>query len=292
MNTRKGSTMKLFRFGAIESEKPGMILEDGSKIDASSFGEDYNEAFFGTDGLSRLSQWAKDNAQGAPTVDESIRIAAPVCRPSKIICIGLNYADHAAESGDPLPTEPILFSKASTALCGPNDGVIIPRHSEKTDWEVELAFVISKKAQYVTEADAINYVAGYALMNDYSERSYQHERQGQWIKGKSCDTFAPLGPFLATCDEIDDPDNLNIWLKLNGKTLQSSNTKNLVFKVPHLLSYISQFMTLLPGDIISTGTPAGVGGGFKPPIFLKAGDKVELGLDGLGTQEQIATQAK
>jgi len=284
--------MKLFRFGRVGNEKPGLILSDGRKIDASHFGEDYNEAFFARDGLTRLADWASRNAESAPTIDDSYRIAPPIARPSKILCIGLNYADHAKESGKTLPSEPIVFSKASSALCGPNDGVIIPRDSEHTDWEVELAFVIGKKALYVEEADAMNYVAGYALMNDYSERSFQHKREGQWIKGKSCDSFAPLGPFLATPDEIDDPDNLNIWLKLNGKTMQSSNTQNLVFKIPHLLSYLSKFMSLLPGDLISTGTPSGVGGGFKPPIYLKEGDEVELGCDGLGTQKQTATKAE
>jgi 2,4-diketo-3-deoxy-L-fuconate hydrolase len=283
--------MKLFRFGAAGAEKPGLILSDGRKIDAETFGEDYNETFFETDGLNRLSAWAAKHAADAPEVVDDVRVGSPVARPSKIICIGLNYADHAAESGAELPSEPIVFSKASTSLCGPNDGLVIPRNSAQTDWEVELAFVISKKALYVDEADAHQHIAGYVLMNDYSERAFQHEREGQWIKGKSCDSFAPLGPHLATPDELDDPLDLGIWLKVNGKMMQNSNTNQLVFKPLFLLSYLSQFMTLLPGDVVSTGTPSGVGGGFKPPIFLKAGDQVELGIDGLGTQQQVASQA-
>jgi 2,4-diketo-3-deoxy-L-fuconate hydrolase len=283
--------MKLFRFGPVGGEKPGLILADGRKIDAATFGEDYNEGFFETGGLGRLSTWAAEHAADAPTVGDDIRIGSPVARPSKIICIGLNYADHAAEAAAELPPEPIVFSKASTSLCGPNDGLIIPRDSEQTDWEVEIAFVIGKKASYVEEADAHSHIAGFALMNDYSERAFQHEKQGQWIKGKSNDSFAPLGPFLATPDELADPYQLGIWLKVNGQMMQDSNTDQLVFKAPFLISYLSRFMTLLPGDVVSTGTPGGVGAGFKPPIFLKAGDEIELGIDGLGTQRQVATQA-
>jgi 2-keto-4-pentenoate hydratase/2-oxohepta-3-ene-1,7-dioic acid hydratase in catechol pathway len=209
-------------------------------------------------------------------------------RPSKIVCVGLNYADHAKESGLDIPKEPILFFKSTTSLTGPNDPIVIPKGSEKTDWEVELAVIIGKKASYVSEADAMSHVAGYSLHNDYSERAWQLERGGQWVKGKSCDTFAPLGPFLATPDEIGDPQALPLWLKVNGVTRQNSTTAQMIFTVKQLVSYISQFMTLLPGDVISTGTPPGVGLGFKPPIFLKAGDVVELGIEGLGVSQQKA----
>ncbi|HSH93426.1 MAG TPA: fumarylacetoacetate hydrolase family protein [Roseimicrobium sp.] len=280
--------MKLIRFGNAGSEKPGLILSNGKRIDASGFGEDYGETFLANDGLRRLAAWAQANADKAPAVADSVRLGPPLTRPSKIICVGLNYADHARESGMAIPTEPILFFKATTAYCGPNDNVIIPRASQKTDWEVELAVVIGKRASYVSEADALSHVAGYALHNDYSEREWQLERGGQWVKGKSADTFAPVGPFLATSDEIADPHNLNLWLKVNSKTVQNSNTKQLIFGIPKLVNYISHFMTLLPGDIISTGTPPGVGLGFKPPVFLKAGDVVELGIEGLGEQRQIA----
>lgn len=280
--------MKLIRFGQPGQEKPGLQLADGRWIDASGFGQDYTEAFFANDGLNKLSAWAAANAASAPTVDPSTRLGSCIARPSKIVCIGLNYVDHAKESGMDIPKEPILFFKSTTSLVGPNDDVVIPKGSEKTDWEVELAIIIGKKASYVSEADAFDYVAGYALHNDYSERAYQLERGGQWVKGKSCDTFAPLGPFLATKDEIADPHNLKLWLKVNGVTRQNSSTNQLIFNVPQVVSYISQFMTLLPGDVISTGTPPGVGLGFKPPIFLKAGDVVELGIDGLGTSSQKA----
>ena len=280
--------MKLIRFGVAGQEKPGLQLPNGKRIDASAFGEDYGESFFASDGLRRLSEWSKVNADQAPVLADSVRLGSPIQRPSKIVCIGLNYADHAKESGQPIPTEPILFFKSTTALGGPNDNLVIPRGSQKTDWEVELAVVIGKRASYVSEADALAHVAGYALHNDYSERAWQLERGGQWVKGKSCDTFAPLGPFLATCDEIADPQNLAMWLKVNGRTVQNSSTHQMVFGVVKLVSYISQFMTLLPGDVISTGTPPGVGLGFKPPIFLKAGDHVELGIEGLGTQAQNA----
>lgn len=278
--------MKLLRFGEPGKEKPG-VLVDEKILDASSFGEDFGERFFETDGLSRLKKWLDTNQSTLPVVS-GVRFGAPFTRPSKIICVGLNYSDHAKETGATLPTEPILFFKSTTALTGPNDPVVIPRKSQKTDWEVELAVVIGKKATYVSEQQALDYVAGYCLHNDYSEREFQLERNGQWVKGKSCDTFAPIGPYLATKDEIKDLDNLRLWLSVNGKKYQDGNTANLVFKVPFLVSYISQFMTLLPGDVISTGTPAGVGLGFKPPIYLKAGDVVELGIDGLGTQKQTA----
>jgi 2-keto-4-pentenoate hydratase/2-oxohepta-3-ene-1,7-dioic acid hydratase in catechol pathway len=278
--------MKLIRFGAFENEKPGVLTAEGKRLDVSAFGEDYNEQFFATNGIERLAKWLKTNE--CPEVSESERLGSCVARPSKIICIGLNYAKHAAESGMDVPKEPVVFFKATTALCGPNDNVIIPRNSVKTDWEVELAVVIGKKVSYITEESAMDYVAGYALHNDYSEREFQLERGGQWVKGKSCDTFAPLGPFMATKDEVADPHNLNLWLELNGKKIQDSNTNDLIFNIPQIVSYLSNFMTLLPGDVISTGTPAGVGLGFKPPVYLKAGDVVKLGIEGLGEQMQTA----
>ena len=277
--------MKLFRFGEPGIEKPGVLWND-KKLDASSFGEDYNESFFEQDGINRLRKWIEANHHQLQVVDDSLRLASCVQRPSKIICIGLNYSDHAKETGAALPQEPILFFKSTTALSGPNDDVVIPKNSVKTDWEVELAFVIGKKASYVEEKDALNYVAGYCIHNDYSEREFQLERGGQWVKGKSCDTFAPLGPYLITPEEVKDIDNLRLWLKLNGKIVQDGTTANMVFKTPFLIHYISQFMTLLPGDVITTGTPAGVGLGMKPPFYLKPGDIVELGIDGLGEQKQ------
>lgn len=277
--------MKLIRFGESGNEKPGVFLND-EILDVSAFGEDYGEKFFSTDGLNRLKKWLENNGKQLPKIKNGVRIGAPFTRPSKIICVGLNYSDHAKETGAQLPPEPILFFKSSSALSGPDDTLIIPKNSKKTDWEVELAVVIGKKASYVSEQSALDYVAGFCLHNDYSEREFQLERGGQWVKGKSCDTFAPLGPYLVTRDEIKDLDSLKLWLKVNGKLLQNGNTANMVFKVPFLVSYISQFMTLLPGDVISTGTPAGVGLGFNPPVYLKNGDVVELGIDGLGTQKQ------
>ena len=278
--------MKLIRFGNAGNEKPGIIDYEGVKRDVSAFGEDFDENFFGTDGMGRLAAWVK-NQKNLPAVGENVRLGAPLVRPSKIICIGLNYADHAKESGMALPSEPVVFFKATSALTGPNDDLVLPRGSKKADWEVELAVVIGKKASYVTEKEAPNHVAGYVLHNDYSEREFQLERNGQWVKGKSCDTFAPVGPFIASADELGDLDNLRLWLKLNGKTVQDGNTSNLVFKVPQIVSYLSNFMSLLPGDIISTGTPAGVGLGFDPPVYLKAGDVVELGIEGLGESRQV-----
>jgi len=279
--------MKLIRFGAAGGEKPGIIDNDGKRKDVSAFGEDYNEQFFGNDGPQRLNAWLENNSGSLPEVSDDVRLGPPLTRPSKIICIGLNYADHAKESGMELPKEPVVFFKASSALVGPNDDLVLPRGSKKTDWEVELAIVIGRKASYVSEAQASDYIAGYVLHNDYSEREFQIERGGQWVKGKSCDTFAPVGPFIATPDELGDIDNLRLWLKVNGKTMQDGNTSNLVFKVPMIVSYLSNFMTLLPGDIISTGTPAGVGLGFDPPVYLNAGDEVELGIDGLGSSRQV-----
>lgn len=285
--------MKLFRFGAFEQEKPGLELPDGRKLDVSSFGEDYNEKFFATDGLTRLSEWLKTNAESCQEVEEGFRYGSCVARPSKIVCIGMNYAKHAYESGAAeLPKEPIVFFKSTSALCGPNDQVIIPRNSEKTDWEVELAVIIGKRVSYVEEADALNYVAGYAVHNDYSERAFQMERGGQWVKGKSNDTFAPLGPYLVTADEVGNANDLELWLTLNGKKIQDSSTSDMIFQVPFLISYLSQFMTLLPGDMITTGTPAGVGLGMKPQVYLKAGDVVELGIEKLGSQKQEAVAWK
>ncbi|WP_422083480.1 fumarylacetoacetate hydrolase family protein [Ulvibacterium sp.] len=280
--------MKLIRFGAIGNEKPGVQLENGDRLDVSNFGQDYDEQFFGGDGIIRLKDWLSKNSDSCPKVDSSMRLGAPLCRPSKIICIGLNYAKHAQEAGMEIPKEPVLFFKATSAMVGPNDDVIIPKGSTKTDWEVELAIIIGKKASYVSESEAMDHVAGYVLHNDYSEREYQIERSGQWVKGKSCDTFAPIGPFIVTPDEIEDPHNLDLWLKVNGETLQNSNTSDFVFDIPTSISYISQFMTLLPGDVISTGTPFGVGLGFDPPRYLKPGDVVELGIDGLGSSQQVA----
>lgn len=278
--------MKLIRFGNNENEKPGVQLDNGQKIDVSAFGSDYDEFFFGTDGPKRLKEWLSINQDECPLVGENTRLGPPICRPSKIVCVGLNYAKHAQESGMEVPSEPVLFFKASSAIIGPYDEVILPKNSKKSDWEVELAIVIGEKASYVSEKNAMNHVAGYVLHNDISEREFQLERQGQWVKGKSCDTFAPLGPFVATKDEIKDPHNLNLWLKLNGKTMQDSNTSDLIFGIPKLVSYISQFMTLLPGDLISTGTPFGVGLGLNPEIYLKDGDKMELGIEGLGVASQ------
>jgi 2,4-didehydro-3-deoxy-L-rhamnonate hydrolase len=280
--------VKLIRYGAPENEQPGVLLESGKKISVSAFGEDYNEKFFATDGLGRLEKWLEENGSSCPEIGENERAASCVARPSKIICIGLNYAKHAAESGADIPKEPVVFFKATSALCGPNDNVIIPKNSVKTDWEVELAVVIGKKASYITEDQAFDHIAGYCLHNDYSEREFQIERGGQWVKGKSADTFAPLGPFMATKDEISEPNDLRLWLDLNGKRLQDSNTSDMIFNVPFVVSYLSNFMTLLPGDVISTGTPAGVGLGLKPPAYLKPGDVVELGIEGLGTQKQAA----
>ncbi|MPR32833.1 fumarylacetoacetate hydrolase family protein [Salmonirosea aquatica] len=280
--------MKLFRFGAHEQEKPGVLTADEKMLDVSAFGEDYNEKFFASDGTSRLSEWLATHEGTCPQVPEKTRLGSCVARPSKIICIGLNYAKHAAESGAQPPAEPVVFFKATSALCGPNDQVVIPKNSVKTDWEVELAVVISQRASYVEESEAMKYVAGYALHNDYSEREFQLERGGQWVKGKSNDTFAPVGPYFVTADEVPDPHNLRLWLSLNGKTLQDSSTADMIFYIPKLISYLSHFMTLLPGDIISTGTPEGVGLGMKPPMYLKPGDVVELGIEGLGTQRQEA----
>ena len=277
--------MKLIRFGEPGKEKIGVQI-DGKNFDASAFGGDYNEEFFAENGLNRLEEFVKANEGKLDEIPSDARLGAPFTRPSKIVCIGLNYRDHAAETGAAIPAEPIIFMKSTTALVGPNDQVMIPKNSVKTDWEVEFGIVIGKKASYVEEADALDYVAGYVLHNDVSEREFQIERGGTWDKGKGCDTFAPMGPVMTTADEIPDINNVKLWLKVNGKTYQDGNTSNLIFSVPFIISYVSQFMTLLPGDVISTGTPAGVGLGFNPPIYLKAGDIIELGADYLGEQRQ------
>jgi 2,4-diketo-3-deoxy-L-fuconate hydrolase len=278
--------MKLIRYGAAGKEKTGVIIGD-TKYDTSAFGEDYNEKFFETDGLNRLKQFLNANEGKLSKIADNERLGSPVARPSKIVCIGLNYRDHAEEMNAPLPPEPVIFMKSTTALVGPNDDITIPKNSVKTDWEVELAIIIGKKASYVEEAEALDYVAGYCLHNDVSEREFQIERNGTWDKGKGCDTFAPMGPFLATKDEVADVHNLRLWLTVNGKAMQDGSTANLIFNVPFLIAYTSQFMTLLPGDIISTGTPAGVGLGMKPPVYLNPGDVVELGIDGLGQSRQV-----
>lgn len=281
--------MKLIRFGEAGKEKPGIVTQEGKWLDCSAFGEDWSEEFLEQDGLSRLAKWLETNQANLPLIGDNYRLGSPIKRPSKIVCVGLNYTKHALESGMAVPEVPILFMKATSSLCGPFDDILIPRNSTKTDWEVELAVIIGKKATYVSKEEAMDYVAGYALHNDVSERDFQLNHGGQWVKGKSADNFAPLGPYLVTKDEIKDPHNLRLWLKVNGETMQDSNTSDLVFDVPTLVSYISQYMTLLPGDIISTGTPSGVGLGLKPPRYLKAGDVVELGIDGLGTARQVVS---
>lgn len=276
--------MKLIKYGELGSEKPGVIIEN-HYYDVSHLVKDYDEAFFGGNAVQELQE--KIKTENLPQVSKDVRLGAPLARPSKIVCVGLNYKDHAEETNMAIPEEPILFFKSTTAIVGPNDDVMIPKNSEKTDWEVELGIVIGKKASYVEEKDAFDHIAGYVLHNDYSERAFQIERNGQWVKGKSADTFAPIGPFIATQDEFEDINNLRLWLKVNDKMVQDGNTSNLIFNVPQMISYITQFMTLLPGDVITTGTPAGVGMGQKPqPWYLKPGDVVELGIDGLGSSKQ------
>ncbi|MEQ8580442.1 MAG: fumarylacetoacetate hydrolase family protein [Marinoscillum sp.] len=275
--------MKLIRFGAFGSEKPGIEVA-GVRYDVSNIVRDYDEDFFAEGGVEKLK--AAFDASTATTVGSDVRLGAPVRRPGKIICIGLNYRKHAEESGMAVPTEPVVFFKATSSVIGPNDTIVIPKNSKKSDWEVELAVVIGKRANYVSEEEALDYVAGYVLHNDVSEREFQLERGGQWVKGKSCDTFAPLGPYLVTKDEVANPNNLNLWLKLNGKKVQDGNTDDFIFNVQEVISYLSQYMSLMPGDIISTGTPEGVGLGFKPPVYLKEGDVIELGIEGLGEARQ------
>ncbi len=278
--------MKLVRFGDPNQESPGVISSSGDIIDVSSFTDDFDPRFFELNGISTLTAWLQQNADSLATYPTSVRMGSPIARPGKILCIGLNYSDHAKESGAQVPTEPLLFSKSVTALNGPYDNIEIPRKSTQTDWEVELAFVIGKRAKYVEQSDAMSYIAGYCVMNDVSEREFQKDHCGQWVKGKSHDTFAPLGPYLVTPDEIDDVQNLAMHLDVNGERMQTGSTSNMIFNVTFLLSYLSQFMTLAPGDVISTGTPPGVGMGRNPQVFLKPGDVVELGVEGLGSQRQ------
>ncbi|HWK66228.1 MAG TPA: fumarylacetoacetate hydrolase family protein [Rhizobiaceae bacterium] len=275
--------MKLLRYGNPGSERPGLIDADGVIRDLSGHVPDITGAMIGPDALSKL---AAVDPKSLPIVEGKPRLGPCVAGTGKMICIGLNYSDHAAETGATVPPEPIIFMKATSAIVGPDDDLVIPRGSEKTDWEVELGVVIGKTAKYVTEAEAMDYVAGYCVLNDVSERAFQAERSGQWTKGKSCDTFGPTGPWLVTRDEVADPQDLKMWLKVNGETMQDGSTRTMVYGVAFLVSYLSQFMSLHPGDIISTGTPPGVGLGMKPPRFLKAGDVVELGIEGLGTQKQ------
>ncbi len=275
--------MKLLRYGPKGEEKPGLLDETGHIRDLSNQVNEIDGSILAPE---RLAALAKMDVDSLPQVEGSPRLGPPVSGIGKIVAIGLNYSEHAKESGMELPSEPVMFSKAVTALNGPNDPVIMPRGSEKTDWEVELAVVMGRKAQYVEEADALGYVAGYAVMNDVSERALQLEHGGQWVKGKSFDTSAPLGPWLVTSDEIPDPQKLNLWLEVNGERRQTGNTSTMIFNVAHLVSYISSVMTLLPGDVITTGTPPGVGLGYNPPIFLKAGDVMRLGVEGLGEQRQ------
>ena len=277
--------MKLIRYGNPGSEKPA-VQEGDTRIDASEVVADYDEAFFANNGLAELARWLGSNRRSAKQVPAQLRLGSPIARPSKIVCVGLNFHDHAAESEMPSPAEPVLFMKSTTSLVGPNDNLVFPRNASKVDWEVELAVVIGKKASYVRKENALQYVAGFALHNDYSERSFQLERGGQWVKGKSADTFAPLGPFLATKDEIPNYNDLRMWLTVNGQSRQNGSTAQMIFDVATLVSYISEFMTLLPCDVISTGTWAGVGLGMTPPQFLKVGDIVELGIDGLGISRQ------
>jgi 2,4-didehydro-3-deoxy-L-rhamnonate hydrolase len=283
--------MKLVRFGPLETEQPGLLREDGALFDVSAFGEDYDETFFGSRGPERLRAWFAEHAGSCPRVPAETRLGAPIRRPSKIVCVGHNYWAHAEETRAPVPSEPVLFLKAPSAVSGPFDPVVIPRGSKKTDHEVELAVVIGAQARNVPREHALGHVAGYLLMNDYSEREFQHERGGQFTKGKSADTFAPLGPYLVTPDEID-PRNVRLWLKLNGEVRQDASTRDLIFDVAVLVSYTSQFMTLVPGDVLSTGTPSGVGLGRNPPSYLRPGDVVEYGAQGLGIARQTLVGAE
>ena len=274
--------MKLMRVGQPGQEKPAILDAEGKVRDLSAHVKDIGGDAISPEGLKKI---AAIDLGTLPVLNEE-RIGACVAGTGKFICIGLNFSDHAAETGATVPPEPVIFMKATSAIVGPNDNVTIPRGSEKTDWEVELGVVIGKTAKYVSEADALDYVAGYCVSHDVSERAFQTERAGQWTKGKSCDTFGPIGPWLVTKDEITDPQNLGMWLKVNGQTMQDGSNKTMVYGVAHVVSYLSQFMSLHPGDVISTGTPPGVGMGLKPPRYLKAGDVVELGIEGLGSQKQ------
>ncbi|MDP4625297.1 MAG: fumarylacetoacetate hydrolase family protein [Akkermansiaceae bacterium] len=284
--------MKLIRFGEEGREEPGVMLADGRRIDASGEFMDYDEAFFAMGGLESLAEWVADGCVGGMEIDPLVRLGPPLDRPSKIVCVGQNYMEHALEMGGEIPTEPVLFMKATSAWCGPQDDVVIPRGAKKLDYEVELAVVIGKTASYVSEAEAMSHVAGYSVFCDFSERAFQKEHGGQWTKGKSADTFAPMGPYLATCDEISDPTEMRLWTKVNGEIRQNSWTKDMIFGVRDVVSYISRFMTLLPGDVIATGTPGGVAMGMNPQQFLQAGDLVECGIEGLGqlTKRVVATR--
>jgi 2,4-didehydro-3-deoxy-L-rhamnonate hydrolase len=275
--------MKLMRVGEVGAEKPAIVHDDGTIRDLSGHVSDIDGDFFAQDAKIKIAQL---DLSSLPIVDKSVRIGPVVSKVGKFICVGLNYADHAAESGMDVPSEPVLFMKATSSIVGPNDSVLMPPESEKSDWEVELGVVIGKEARYVSEADALDYVGGYCVVNDLSERAFQIEKEGQWCKGKGCDTFGPIGPYLVTTDEVADSNELDIWLELNGERVQDGNTRTMVYKVPFLVSYISQFMSLQPGDIISTGTPPGVGLGFNPPKYLKEGDVMRLGISGLGIQQQ------
>ena len=278
--------MHLFRFGPAGRERPAVQLPDGRRLDCSSFGGDFGPAFFDAGGMARLDAWLRKQHASLPVVPKDARWAPCIARPHKLFCIGLNYRDHAKETGATLPAEPVVFGKATSAICGPNDDLKLPKGSQKTDWEVELLVVIGRTARYVEPRDAMAHVAGYAVHNDYSERHWQLERGGQWVKGKSFDTFAPIGPFFVPKEQVPDPQKLALWLSVNGKKRQDSNTREMVFGVAELVAYLSQCLTLEPGDCITTGTPAGVGLGCNPPEYLKAGDVVELSVQGLGTQRQ------
>lgn len=281
--------MKFVRYGQPGNERPGVVDANGAIRDLSSKLDDMDLALLDDERWSRLLSL---NVADLPLVEGNPRLGTPMTRPGKIVCVGLNYSDHAKESGAAVPTEPVLFLKPSSSVCGPYDDVEIPVGSTKTDWEVELGLVIRKRAKYVSESDALSYLAGYCIVNDVSEREFQLERQGQWDKGKAHDTFAPIGPWLVTPDEVRDPGELSLWLEVNGHRYQDGNTRNLVFGVATLISYISQFTTLEPGDVISTGTPAGVGLGQKPPTYLKSGDEMRLGIQGLGEQRQRCVAAR
>ncbi len=278
--------MRLIRFGDSGREEPGVLLPDGRRVDASGEFHDYDEGFFASGGLEGLAEWVADGCPGGALIDPAARLGPPVNRPSKIVCVGKNYLDHAKEMGGEIPSEPVLFMKASSAWSGPHDDVIIPRGGTKTDYEVELALVIGRTASYVDELEAMDHVAGYSVFCDYSERAFQLESSGQWTKGKSADSFAPMGPWLVTGDEVTDPQKLRLWCKVNGELRQNSWTGDMMCSVRQLVAYISRFMTLLPGDVVATGTPAGVALGMSPPRYLQAGDFVECGIEGLGELAQ------
>jgi len=278
--------MKLIRHGEPGRESPGVILADGRWIDASAEFLDYDEGFFACGGIESLQSWVDQGCPSGLEIDSQTRLGTPIARPSKLLCVGKNYLDHAKEFGGGVPDEPVLFMKATSAYSGPFDDVVLPPLCQKLDYEVELALVIGKTAKQVSEEEAMGYIAGYSVLCDYSERAWQKERCGQWVKGKSADTFAPMGPCLVTADELPDPHSLCLWTKVNGDKRQNGWSGNMMFNVPYLMSYISQFMTLLPGDIIATGTPSGVGMGMNPPQYLSAGDQVEMGVEGVGVIRQ------